>query len=318
MDIVELIQNNGKCGFSFEVLPPLKGKGIVQIYNAIDKLNEFDPLYINITTHRSEYVFKSNDNGTYQRVSERSRPGTVAVAAAIQQKYGIPAVPHIICSGFSKVETEYALIDLNFLGINNLLLLRGDKAKHENRFVPNENGHAHASELQEQVNNFNNGYFIDGTKMDIMTDSRFSYGVAGYPEKHDEAPNMDIDLMFLKDKVDKGARYIVTQMFFDNQKYFDFVDRCRAIGITVPIIPGLKPIVTASQLTILPKVFHVDLPTDLATELLKCKDNVEAKQIGVEWCTMQAKELMDRGVPSIHFYSLNATESVRQVAKSIY
>ncbi len=318
MDIVDLIKNNEKCGFSFEVLPPLKGRGINQIYNAIDKLHEFNPLYINITTHRSEFVFKSNDDATYQRVSERSRPGTVAVAAAIQQKYGIPAVPHIICSGFSKTETEYALIDLNFLGIDNLLLLRGDKAKHENRFVPNENGYAHASELQEQVNAFNDGYFVDGTKMDIMSDSKFSYGVAGYPEKHDEAPNMDIDLMFLKNKVDKGAKYIVTQMFFDNQKYFDFVDRCREIGINVPIIPGVKPIVSTTQLTVLPKVFHVDLPMDLANELFKCKDNLAAKQIGVEWATMQAKELMAKGVPSIHFYSHNATDSVKKIAQQIY
>lgn len=318
MDIVDLIKNNGKCGFSFEVLPPLKGRGIAQIYNAIDKLHEFNPLYINITTHRSEFVFKSNDDATYQRVSERSRPGTVAVAAAIQQKYNIPAVPHIICSGFSKTETEYALIDLNFLGIDNLLLLRGDKAKHENRFVPNENGHAHASELQDQVNAFNDGYFVDGSKMDIMTDSRFSYGVAGYPEKHDEAPNMDIDLMFLKNKVDKGAKYIVTQMFFDNQKYFDFVDRCHEIGINVPIIPGVKPIVSTTQLTVLPKVFHVDLPMELTNELFKCRDNVEAKQVGIEWAVMQSKELIARGVPSIHFYSHNATDSVRKIAQEIY
>lgn len=318
MKITELIENKKGCGFSFEVLPPLKGKGIVQIYDTIDSLREFDPLYINITTHRSEFVFKSNDDGTYQRVSERSRPGTVAVAAAIQQKYGIQAVPHIICSGFSKTETEYALIDLNFLGINNLLLLRGDKAKHETRFVPYENGHAYASELQQQVNNFNDGYFNDGTKMDIITDAKFSYGVAGYPEKHDEAPNMDIDLMYLKRKVDNGADYVVTQMFFDNSKYFDFVDRCRKAGITVPIIPGLKPISHPSQLTVLPKVFHVDLPNDLAQELIKCKDTEAAKQIGVEWCTMQARELKAAGVPSIHFYSLMAAGSVRKVASSIY
>ena len=318
MKVADLIQKENTCGFSFEVLPPLKGKGITQIYNTIDRLREFNPLYINITTHRSEFVFKSNDDGTYQRVSERSRPGTVAVAAAIQQKYGIPAVPHIICSGFSKIETEYALIDLNFLGIDNLLLLRGDKAKHENRFVPNENGHSHASELQDQVNRFNEGYFIDGTKMDIITDTRFSYGVAGYPEKHDEAPNIDIDLHYLKQKVDKGADYVVTQMFFDNQKYFDFVNRCRQTGIDVPIIPGLKPIVLPNQLTILPKVFHVDLPNDLALELAKCKDSESAKAVGVEWCTMQAKELIAHGVPSIHFYSLMASESVAKVAKAVY
>ena len=318
MDIVELIQNNGKCGFSFEVLPPLKGKGIVQIYNAIDKLKEFDPLYINITTHRSEYVFKSNDDGTYQRVSERSRPGTVAVAAAIQQKYGIPAVPHIICSGFSKVETEYALIDLHFLGINNILVLRGDKAKHDNRFIPTENGYSHAYELAQQVNSFNDGFFLDGTKMDIITDCPFSYGVAGYPEKHEEAPNQEIDMIFLKNKVDLGADYIVTQMCFDNEKIYDFIKRCREAGINVPIVPGLKPIVNRNQLTMLPKTFRVDLPTDLATELAKCKDDIEAKQVGVEWCAMQAKDLIAHGIPSIHFYSHNATESVRRIAEKVY
>lgn len=318
MSIPQLIEGHRGAGFSFEILPPLKGKGIQQIFNNIDKLQEFDPLYINITTHRSELVFKSNADGLYERVSERSRPGTVAVAAAIQQKYQIPAVPHLICSGFSKTETEYALIDLNFLGITNLLLLRGDKAKHENRFVPNENGHSHASELQEQVNKFNEGCFLDGTKMDIVTGEKFSYGVAGYPEKHDESPNINIDLMYLKKKVDAGADYIVTQMFFDNEKYFSFVEKCRKIGINVPIIPGLKPITFPTQLNVLPKVFHVDLPDDLANQLMKCNDSESTKQVGVEWCSMQAKELLKRGVPSIHFYSLNAVESVRQIAKTIY
>ncbi len=318
MSIPQLIEGHRGAGFSFEILPPLKGKGIQQIFNNIDKLQEFDPLYINITTHRSELVFKSNADGLYERVSERSRPGTVAVAAAIQQKYQIPAVPHLICSGFSKTETEYALIDLNFLGITNLLLLRGDKAKHENRFVPNENGHSHASELQEQVNKFNEGCFLDGTKMDIVTGEKFSYGVAGYPEKHDESPNINIDLMYLKKKVDAGADYIVTQMSFDNEKYFSFVEKCRKIGINVPIIPGLKPITFPTQLNVLPKVFHVDLPDDLANELMKCNDSESTKQVGVEWCSMQAKELLKRGVPSIHFYSLNAVESVRQIAKTIY
>ncbi len=318
MSIPQIIEGHRGAGFSFEILPPLKGKGIQQIFNNIDKLQEFAPLYINITTHRSELVFKSNADGLYERVSERSRPGTVAVAAAIQQKYQIPAVPHLICSGFSKTETEYALIDLNFLGITNLLLLRGDKAKHENRFVPNENGHSHASELQEQVNKFNEGCFLDGTKMDIITGEKFSYGVAGYPEKHDESPNINIDLMYLKKKVDAGADYIVTQMFFDNEKYFSFVEKCRKIGINVPIIPGLKPITFPTQLNVLPKVFHVDLPDDLANELMKCNDSESTKQVGVEWCSMQAKELLKSGVPSIHFYSLNAVESVRQIAKTIY
>ena len=318
MTIPQLIENHTGTGFSFEVLPPLKGKGISQLFKNIDSLKEFNPLYINITTHRSELVYKSTPDGLYQKVTERSRPGTVAVAAAIQQRYNIPAVPHIICSGYSKIETEYALIDLNFLGITNLLLLRGDKAKHESRFIPNENGHSHASELQLQVNDFNKGLFLDGTKMDIITGEQFTYGVAGYPEKHEEAPNLEMDLQWLKLKVDNGAEYIVTQMFFDNEKYFSFVDRCRKAGIMVPIIPGIKPIMTMGQMTILPKVFHVDLPSDLVHELIKCKDDSMVKAVGVEWCTSQVKELISHGVPSIHFYSLNATQSVKQVASNVY
>lgn len=316
--VTDIISNLKKPGFSFEVLPPLKGRGIEQIFNNVDKLKEFNPLYINITTHRSELVYKSTADGLYQRISQRNRPGTVAVAAAIQQRYNITAVPHIICSGFSKNETEYALIDLNFLGINNILVLRGDKAKHDNRFMPAENGHSHAAELAQQVKDFNKGYFADGTKMDIVTERPFSYGVAGYPEKHEEAANNDIDLMFLKQKVDMGADYVVTQMFFDNQKLYDFVDRCRACGINVPIIPGVKPIVNRNQMTMLPKTFHVDLPTDLAMELAKCKDDVAAKQVGVEWCVMQTKDLLNHGFPSVHFYSHNATESVRKVAEAVF
>lgn len=316
--VTDIISNLKKPGFSFEVLPPLKGRGIEQIFKNVDRLKEFDPLYINITTHRSEMVYKSTADGLYQRISQRNRPGTVAVAAAIQQRYNVTAVPHIICSGFSKNETEYALIDLNFLGINNILVLRGDKAKHDNRFVPTENGYSHASELAQQVNDFNKGCFIDGTKMDIVTDRPFSYGVAGYPEKHEEAPNNDIDLMFLKQKVDMGADYIVTQMCFDNQKLYDFMARCKSAGINVPIIPGLKPIVNLNQLTMLPKTFRVDLPNDLAMELVKCKDDVASKQVGVEWCVMQTKDLIAHGIKSVHFYSHNATESVRKVAEAIF
>lgn len=318
MKVTELIASHGKTGFSFEVLPPLKGKGIAQLFRNIDILKEFNPLFINITTHRSEMVYKNTPDGLYQKVSERSRPGTVAVAAAIQQKYNIPAVPHIICSGFSKIETEYALIDLNFLGITNILILRGDKAKHESRFIPNENGYSHASELQLQINEFNRGYFIDGTKMDIITGETFSYGVAGYPEKHDESPNLDMDIAYLKQKIDNGAEYVVTQMFFDNSKYYDFVDRCRKAGINVPIIPGLRPITTIGQLNILPKVFHVDMPMQLVSELMKCKDDNDAKEVGVEWCKAQCIDLMAHGVPSIHFYSLNSTRSVERVAASVY
>ena len=318
MKVSEIISGLKQPGFSFEVLPPLKGKGIEQIFKNIDRLREFNPLYINITTHRSEMIYRSTADGLYERVSQRNRPGTVAVAAAIQQRYNITAVPHLICSGFSKIETEYALIDLNFLGINNLLVLRGDKAKHDNRFVPNENGYSHAIELARQVNNFNRGFFVNGTSMDIITDKPFAYGVAGYPEKHEEAPNEEIDMMFLKQKVDMGADYIVTQMCFDNAKIYRFIERCREAGINVPIVPGLKPIVNLNQLTMLPKTFRVDLPNELALELVKCKDDVHAKQVGVEWCAMQAKDLYEHGIKSVHFYSHNATESVRKVLEAIF
>ncbi len=318
MKIPEIIESHKGIGFSFEILPPLKGKGIAQVFKNIDALTEFRPMYVNITTHRSEMVYKSTAEGLYQRVSERTRPGTVAVAVAIQQRYGLPVVPHVICSGYSKTETEYALIDLNFLGITNLLVLRGDKAKHDNKFVPVENGYSYASELQMQVNQFNRGYLLDGTKMDISPDEQFSYGVAGYPEKHEEAPNMEMDIQYLKNKVDNGAGYVVTQMFFDNSKYYKFVDLCRAAGINVPIIPGIKPIVNINQLTLLPKVFKVDIPTDLAKALIACKDDAQVKEAGVEWCVMQTKDLIANGVPSVHFYSHNAMQSVKKVAQAIF
>ncbi len=263
-------------------------------------------------------MFKSTTDGLYQRVSERARPGTVAVAAAIQQRYHVPAVPHIICSGFSRLETEHALIDLNFLGITNLLVLRGDKAKHESRFVPNENGHAHASDLAQQINAFNHGFFADGSEMEMVSEAPpFSYGVAGYPEKHDEAPNAEIDIERLKYKVDQGAHYIITQMFFDNEKYYAFVERCRQIGITVPIIPGIKPIVNRNQLTVLPKVFHVDIPSELAYRVIGAKDDDEIKEIGVEWARSQAEDLYQHGVKLIHFYSLNATRSVKRILEAV-
>ena len=316
MKVIEHIKNSKSTAFPFEVLTPLKGNSIASVYATIDKLREFDPKYINITTHRSEYVYKDTDDGLFKRVITRNRPGTVAIAAAIQSRYGITAVPHIICSGFSKYEIEYSLIDLNFLGIYDLLILRGDKAKHEQYFTPLPDGYSHAIELQQQVNLFNQGYFLDGSKTTITTP--FSYGVAGYPEKHDEAPNMEQDMMRLKAKVDAGAEYVVTQMFFDNAKYFAFVDKCREAGITVPIIPGIKPINLVNQLTVLPKVFHVDLPEALAVELGKCKDNKQAVEVGVEWGTMQARELKAQGVPSIHFYSMMATDSVYRIAKAVY
>ena len=315
MSLVDKIKSVKKTAFSFELLPPLKGNGISGVYRTIDTLKEFDPKYINITTHRSENIFKENELGLFEQVSIRKRPGTVAVAAAIQNKYNIPVVPHIICSGFTKEETEYVLIDLKFLDINDLLLLRGDKAKHETAFVPT--GHSFATELQEQVNRFNDGYFLDSSKMKVI-DEPFSYGMACYPEKHEESPNMETELYWAKKKVDNGAEYLVTQMFFDNQKYYDFVDRCREIGIDVPIIPGLKPITFMNQLTVLPKIFKSEIPEEFARELRKCKTDEAATEVGVEWCTQQAKELIEHNVPSIHFYSLMATQSVKRVAENVY
>lgn len=315
MSVVEKIKSAKSTAFSFELLPPLKGNGMESVFRTIDTLREFDPKYINITTHRSEMVFRETAQGLFERVSERHRPGTVAIAAAIQNKYKIPVIPHIICSGFTKEETEYALIDLQFLGITDLLLLRGDKAKHEREFSPT--GHRHATELQEQVNQFNQGLFLDGSKMKSSI-TPFSYGMACYPEKHEEAPNLESDLIYAKQKVDAGAEYLVTQMFFDNQKYYEFVDKCRANGITVPIIPGLKPITLKNQMTVLPKIFHTDIPEAFAAELRKCTTDADAVEVGIEWCTQQANDLKANGVPSIHFYSMMATQSVKRVAQAVY
>jgi methylenetetrahydrofolate reductase (NADPH) len=315
MSVVEKIRTARSTAFSFELLPPIKGNGIETVYKTIDTLREFDPKYINITTHRSEMVFKENGHGLFEQVAERHRPGTVAIAAAIQNKYHIAVVPHVICSGFTPEETEYALIDLQFLGITDLLLLRGDKAKHEREFSPT--GYKNATELQVQVNNFNHGLFLDGSKMKSLI-TPFTYGMACYPEKHDEAPNLDSDIYYAKQKVDSGAEYLVTQMFFDNEKYYDFVAKCRKEGINVPIIPGIKPITLANQLTVLPKIFHTDIPEEFAVELRKCQTDDEAAEVGVEWCIAQAKDLKAFGVPSIHFYSMMATQSVKRVAKEVF
>jgi methylenetetrahydrofolate reductase (NADPH) len=315
MSIVEKIKSAKSTAFSFELLPPIKGNGIEKVFKAIDKLLEFDPKYINITTHRSELIYRETAGGLFERVSQRHRPGTVAIAAAIKNKYHIPVVPHIICSGFTPEETEYALIDLQFLGITDLLLLRGDKARHEKEFVPT--GHVHATDLQKQVNQFNAGFFLDGSKLKSQI-TPFSYGMACYPEKHEEAPNIEADLHYAKMKVDAGAEYLVTQMFFDNQKYFEFVSKCKEIGINVPIIPGLKPITLMNQLTVLPKIFHTDIPEEFAAELRKCKSDEEVVEVGIEWCKLQANDLKAKGVPSIHFYSMMAVESVRRVAKEVF
>lgn len=316
MRVIDLINNSQGTAFSFEILPPLKGNSIQKVYNVIDKLREFDPKYINITSHHSEFIYKTMPDGSFQKVNIRKRPGSVAIASAIQNKYGIPAVPHIICKGFMKDETEYALIDLNFLGVSNLLLLRGDIKTLEVEQNPSLY-HEHATDLQQQVNRFNQGLALDGSKIEGI-ETPFSYGMACYPEKHEEAPNMESDIFYLKEKVRNGADYLVTQMFFDNQKYFSFVARCRKEGIEVPIIPGIKPIVFRNQLTVLPRVFRTDIPEPFAAELRKCKTDDEAKEVGVEWCIQQCKELIASGVPSLHFYTMMASDSVRRVAQAIY
>ncbi|MGL4852177.1 MAG: methylenetetrahydrofolate reductase [NAD(P)H] [Phocaeicola sp.] len=317
MRVVDLIKSTEKTAFSFEILPPLKGTGIEKLNHAVDTLREFDPKYINITTHRSEYVYKDLGNGLYQRERMRRRPGTVAVAAALQNKYGITMVPHLLCSGFSREDIEYVLLDLQFLGITDLLVLRGDKAKHESNFVAEADGYSHALELQNQINDFNKGIFVDGSPIKVAGQP-FSYGVACYPEKHEESPNLDQDIYWLKKKVEAGAEYAVTQMFFDNQKYFEFVDRVRKEGIEIPIIPGIKPFRKLSQLSMIPKTFKIDLPQELATEAMKCKNDEESTALGIEWCTAQCKELIAHGVPSIHFYTVGAVESVKEVAQAIY
>lgn len=317
MSVIEQLKNNHKTAFSFEILPPLKGNGFAKVCSIIDKLREFDPKYINITTHHSETVYKEAEAGLLKKTQVRKRPGTVAIAAAIQNRYGITAVPHVICKGFTKEETEYALIDLQFLGVTDLLLLRGDANKLEkDRIIPGQS-HEHTTDLIVQVNQYNQGIDLEGNAFEKPV-APFSYGVACYPEKHEEAPNMDSDIAFLKKKVELGAEYAVTQMFFDNKKYFEFVDRCRKEGIQAPIIPGIKPIVLLDQLTVLPKIFRTDIPDALEAELRKCKNDEEVKRVGIEWCIAQCKELIQNGVPSLHFYTLLATDSVRQIAKEIY
>lgn len=317
MKVIDLIKNSKEPVFSFEILPPLKGNSIQKVYHIIDKLREFDPKYINITSHHSEIVYLPQPDGNLKKTTVRKRPGTVAIAAAIQNKYGIQAVPHIICKGFTKEETEYALLDLNFLGINNLLLLRGDSKPLDIAEKDLCLYHEHATDLQEQVNRFNQGIGLDGSKIEGI-ETPFSYGMACYPEKHEEAPNIDMDIYWLKKKVEAGAEYAVTQLFYDNKKYFEFVEKVHQAGIDIPIIPGIKPFKKISQLNMVPKTFKVDLPEELTKEALKCQTDEEARQVGIEWCISQCKELMAAGVPSIHFYSIGAVDSIKEVAKIIY
>jgi methylenetetrahydrofolate reductase (NADPH) len=316
MKVTEHINAAKDTLFSFEILPPLKGKSIQSIYDGIDPLMEFNPKFVNVTYHREEYIYKERENGLLEKIAIRKRPGTVGICAAIMNKYQVDAVPHLICGGFSKEETENALIDLQFLGIDNVLALRGDSIKTESSFRPHADGHAFAEQLIHQISDMNRGnYMMDDVQLE-PTD--FCIGTAGYPEKHFEAMNLEFDLQNLKRKVEAGAEYVVTQMFFDNKKYFSFVEECRKIGISVPIIPGLKPIKNLTHISFLPKFFHIDYPVQLSSELLKCKDNKSVEQVGIEWGIQQSKELKEAGVPCIHYYTMSNSSSVKAIAKEVF
>ena len=317
MSVTEFInQHKRQRQFSFEVLPPLKGTGTSKLFADIDKLAELEPAFINITTHHSEYVYRELADGRFERSRVRRRPGTIAIAAAIQQRYHIPVQPHVICSGATVEDIEYELLDLQFLGIHDLLLLRGDKAKEDSRFTPTPGGHTHTTELIQQVQRFNDGFFADGTPIK-NPGRKFDFGVACYPEKHEEAPNMEMDMQYLKQKQDLGAQYAVTQLFFDNEKYFKFVEQARQMGITIPIIPGIKPLAKLTQLTVVPKTFHCDIPEPLAREIVKCKTDEDARQLGIEWTTEQCRELYAHGVNNIHFYTVSAVDSVVEITKRL-
>jgi methylenetetrahydrofolate reductase (NADPH) len=317
MKLTDKISQSKSTLFSIEILPPLKGKSIQSIYDSIDPLMEFKPAFVDVTYHREEYVYKKRDGGYLEKVSIRKRPGTVGICAAIMNKYNVDAVPHIICGGFTKEETENALIDLQFLGIDNVLALRGDSIKTESAFVPEPGGHNYALDLVEQINGMNKGKYIDEEMKDAEP-TNFCMGIAGYPEKHFEAPNMYSDLKYLKAKVDAGAEYIVTQMFFDNKKYFEFVKSCRDAGINVPIIPGIKMITQKKQLNALPKIFHIDMPIDLYKEIEKCKDDAQVKEVGINWAIEQCKELVKQKAPCVHFYTMGTSETTRRVASEVF
>ena len=316
MKVTDHIDQSNKTIISFEILPPLKGKGIQSLYTHLDPLMEYNPAFINVTYHRSEHSFKKRSDGSFEKVVVRKRPGTESICAAIMNKYEVDTVPHLICGGFGVSETEDALINLNYLGIDNVLVLRGDAAKNESAFEPEPGGHKYAIDLLKQVVNLNEGIYLE-EDLKNTSKTKFCIGVAGYPEKHFEAPNMEIDLKHLKAKVDAGADYIITQMFFDNAKYFSFVKSCRDLGIKVPIIPGLKPVYTKKQLSILPKTFHIDLPTPLSEAVASCKTDLDVEKIGQEWLLEQSKELKKAGVPVLHYYTLGRPQLVANVVKAL-
>jgi len=313
--IIDILKNTKKTLFSFELLPPLKGNSIESIYQTIDPLMEFNPLYVNVTYHQEEVVYKKRKDQLLEKSIVRKRPGTVAISAAIKYKYKVKVMPHIICGGFTKEETEYALIDLNFLGIDNILVVRGDPAPEQKNFIPEPEGHSNALGLVKQIANLNRGKYLDEGNM-AATD--FSMGVAGYPEKHPESPNRDSDFYFLKKKVEAGADFIVTQMFFDNKNFFEFVRQCRDRGINAPIIPGLKPLVTKNHLNYLPKTFGIDLPELMVKEVLKCKTPEAVKQVGIEWAIAQSRELIEFGVPVVHYFTLGKAGSIQDIAKAVF
>ncbi len=318
MKVVEHIENaNGRTQFSFEILPPLKGQNIQSIFDGIDPLMEFKPPFIDVTYHREEYVYQEQENGLLQKRVVRKRPGTVGICAAIQNKYNVDAIPHILCGGFDKEDTENFLIDLGFLGIDNVMALRGDAVKSETYFSPEKEGHAYASDLVTQITELNQGNYLD-IELQNSTPTNFCIGVAGYPEKHSEAPNIDSDIHFLKKKIKNGASYVVTQMFFDNEKYFNFVEKCKKAGITVPIIPGLKPLSTKKQLNIIPQRFNADLPEALIKEVIKAKDNEAVHQIGVEWCIAQSRELLEKKIPVLHYYSMGKSDNIKAIAGELF
>lgn len=315
--VASFLASDHPTAFSFEILPPLRGNNIEKTLGGIEPLLEFKPAYVNITTHRTEVSYIHVGGGSYRASTAQKRPGTVAIAAVLRERFGIRPVPHLICGDYSRREIEDQLIDLSYLGINDILALRGDRERNASSFATSPEGHLHAATLADQIVNFNNGRMADGTNVEPPA-RPMTFGVAGYPEKHEEAMNLDTDLKHLKEKVDRGASYIVTQMFFDNEKFFNFVARCRQAGITVPILPGIKPLTSLRQMSLLPRIFHIDFPTDLASELMRCATDDDVRTLGIEWATAQAHELKQAGVPSIHFYAMHATSSVAAVAKNIY
>ena len=318
MKVTQHIENaKGKTLFSFEILPPLKGQNIQSIFDGIDPLMEFNPPFIDVTYHREEYEFKELANGLLQKKIVKKRPGTVGICAGIQNRYNVDAIPHILCGGFTKEDTENLLIDLDFLGIDNVVALRGDALKTETYFKPEKEGNEYASDLVKQISNLNEGVYLD-EDLQNTAQTNFCIGVAAYPEKHMEAPSLDSDIHFLKQKIKNGADYIITQMFFDNKKFFDFVAKVRAAGITVPIIPGLKPIATKKQLNLIPHRFSLELPDDLIMEVVKAKDNDAVRQIGIEWCIQQSKELVAAGIPVLHYYSMGKSDNIKAITNEVF